>query len=117
MTIDEIMEMNVGRMMDLLIANLMGHNSLTTAMNVDGTLGYTPSYSSDMTAAWEVANRFGIAVIPQSKDDGFTWLACDLESVKYRGSEIVLVEREQSSISCDTAAEAICKAALIANRK
>ncbi|MFB5758953.1 hypothetical protein [Paenibacillus medicaginis] len=65
--------------------------------------------STDMNTAFKLANLEGIAVIPQSSDKGFRWYTCDLESVHYRGGEIALHKYKDTGISCDSAAEAICK--------
>jgi len=69
--------------------------------------------STNMNTAWELAKKEGIAVIPQSSGDGFRWYACDIKSVHYRGNEIALNTYNDSSISCDTAEEAISKCYLL----
>ena len=68
-------------------------------------------YATDIAAAWEVAQLLGLAVVPQSRDSGFDWFACDLESVLYDG-DIHLVEKNDSGSHGETAPIAICLAAL-----
>ena len=71
-----------------------------------------PEYSKDIAAAWEIAQKLGIALIPQSSGDSFRWFACDIESVLYRGESIEVYEKNDSGVSGDSAPLAICLAAL-----
>ncbi|OPH61868.1 hypothetical protein BC351_01100 [Paenibacillus ferrarius] len=72
--------------------------------------------STNISIAWNIAKKEGIAVIPQSRENGgFDWYACDIEAVKYRGNEIAISIFNDSGISCETAEEAICKCVLLAD--
>ena len=72
------------------------------------------NWSTDIRLALPLAERYGIAIIPQSKGDGaYRWLACDVEMVIYRGSEINIVPINDTDISADTVPLAICKAVLL----
>ena len=71
-----------------------------------------PHYSTDIAAAFTVAAKLGLALVPQSDGDGgFTWLACDLVSVSYAGT-ITLDPKEGTAWSAPTAPLAVCRAAL-----
>lgn len=113
--------MNVGREMDALVAErVMGMGSQwTIQMNDDGTFSPTgevwyecPYFSAEMDAAYLVMQKLGLALVPQSTDSGFAWLACDLEAVRYGAAGITLVEKPGTAISAPTAPEAVCRAAL-----
>jgi len=72
---------------------------------------WSPSWRIEQ--AMIVANFMGIALIPQSREEGkFDWYALDLNSVSYQGDEIILNTRNDSGIVTDRPAESICKAAL-----
>jgi hypothetical protein len=71
-----------------------------------------PHYSSDIAAAWEVAEKLGLAIIPQSSKNGFRWLACDVKLISYKGDRIEVFPVDDTEYSCDTAPLAICRAAL-----
>ncbi|MEF3306646.1 hypothetical protein [Paenibacillus sp. GYB003] len=47
-------DMMPGRELDQHFANLIGYQSLTTAMNLDGSYGYTPKYSTTWEGMGEV---------------------------------------------------------------
>lgn len=78
-----------------------------------------PDYINDIFAATQVANKLGIALIPQSDGNGYRWFACDLNCAIYRGHEIGLEELNDSGVSEDTIEKAICHAAYlsITNKK
>ncbi len=144
MTRDDVMVMGAGREMDAVVHEVVFHKAvewrrwysefvgLTELVKCNkgdvGALPYEPSvyekeyralkvpaYSTDIAAAFEVVQKLGLAIIPQSNPDGgFRWYACDITCVKYYGGGIVIVPKNDSGISCDTAAEAICRAALLA---
>lgn len=69
-------------------------------------------YSTDIAAAYRVMQKLGLALVPQSTDSGFAWLACDLEAVRYGAAGITLVPHWPTAISAPTAPEAVCRAAL-----
>jgi len=71
----------------------------------------TPRYSTVIREAWHVAEKLGLAVIPQSMDDGFHWLAMDLANVLYTDT-VTLTPRGQAFFSSDTVSHAICMAAV-----
>lgn len=82
-------------------------DSVVTELNI-------PNYVEDISEAWKIAEKLGIALVPQSKltGSGFNWLAMDIEIVLYRG-EVVLYPRRNSEISKPSASEAICLSAII----
>lgn len=70
-----------------------------------------PEYSTDIAAAWPIAQKLGLALVPQSDGDGFRWLATDVHAVNY--SNVITVEpKDGTEYSADTAPHAICLAAL-----
>lgn len=71
-----------------------------------------PRYSTRIDEAWPVALRLGLALVPQSHNGGFRWLACDLTSVHYRADGILLAPKSDTERIADTAPLAICLAAL-----
>jgi len=74
-----------------------------------------PAYSTDISAAWPLAEKFGLVLIPQSTGNGkFRWFACDVEAINYRGKEIAIVPIERTEESAETAPLAICRAVLSA---
>lgn len=78
-----------------------------------GNGGYfVPAYSTEISAAWLIAKKLGIALIPQSDDDTrFRWLACDVAQVRYDG-DIHLVPKHGNASAERSAPLAICLAAL-----
>lgn len=70
--------------------------------------------STNLEDAWKVAEKLGLALIPQSNDDGsFSWFACDIEKVSYRGEEIAITPIDGTEYSQPTAQLAICASALM----
>ena len=102
MTREEIMSMNSGRELDVLIAkNVMGHEVFVEYTN----------YSTDVSAAWEIVEKFNGVIIDR----------CDIKT----GWRIGLAKDEfvtdssncitsDNLVEADTAPHAICLAALIA---
>lgn len=72
----------------------------------------TPAFSTQFDQAFRLAKQLGLALVPQSDDTGFRWLACDLQTVIYRGDEIVLAPKGWTAVSAETAPLALCRAAL-----
>jgi hypothetical protein len=72
-----------------------------------------PFYTRDIAAAWQVVEKLGLALVPQSDGDGFRWLAMDCESVSY-GDGITLHDRAGSCVGWTTAPLAICHVASLA---
>jgi hypothetical protein len=73
--------------------------------------GFTPTLN--INHAMILANHLGIALIPQSNGYGFSWYACDLESVGYRGEEIIVRPLGDASMSAETPEAAICAVAFL----
>lgn len=72
-------------------------------------LGSRP-HKLTLNDVWPLAERHGLALIPQSHGDGFRWLACDIERVHYGGA-IIIYPKDGKAISADTAVEAIRRVA------
>lgn len=68
--------------------------------------------STDIKDAYVIAEKLGIAVIPQSTEIGYSWYACDLDLVRHKGDSIELAIKDDSGVSADTAPMAICLSAL-----
>lgn len=100
---EQILEMKPGRELDALVAEKVTHFvSLTTAPNFEGTFGYLPPYSTDIVAAWEVANRYWSFDLRKGPD-GQLWT---FRIIDDEGDIVALS-------SCETAPLAICRAALL----
>lgn len=77
-----------------------------------------PNYSTNEKLALQIAEKYKLALVPQSDDDGVRWLACDLESVFY-DSNITLNPKETEDgeeilWSAKSISLAICLTALVA---
>jgi len=132
MTRDEIVAMPAGREMDALIELAFFDDFKADIIYIPGTLKLRPwwrdgyrcggdkedevntFFSEDVSASRLIAEKLGLAIIPQSDGDGFRWLALDLEKVLYAGSSITLLEKNGSAVSAETIPLAICRAALLA---
>ena len=79
---------------------------------VDGDQIDSFNPSESIFDAWQVAEKMGIALIPQTTEEGFCWYACDIEQVSYRGDEVAITLLNDSGVSAETAPMAICLAAL-----
>jgi len=78
---------------------------------VRSIMGDGRDYLNDLNNCWDVAGKFGIALVPQSLDYGrYRWLACDLHSVTYAG-DIRL--RPKTCFGDENVAVAICKCAIL----
>jgi hypothetical protein len=77
-----------------------------------------PAYSADISAAWTLVEKFGLALIPQSSgiEGKFRWFACDVDTVIYRGNETAIVPVDGTEHSAETAPLVICRAVLSAVR-
>lgn len=70
-----------------------------------------PHFSTKLVDAWSLAERFGLALVPQSVANGFRWLACDLVRVRY-GAHITVEPIDTTLHSADDAAHALALSAL-----
>jgi hypothetical protein len=96
MTRDEVMNMSVGREMDVTV----GYH----VMDLHAPPEIYPDYSTDIAAAWEVVNKSSsFMVTMQDEDLGYTKWYCEY------ATETGYFEAE-----ADTAPLAICRAALLA---
>ncbi len=80
--------------------------------------GSIPNYARDLGAAFILANKYKIGLVPQSEGEGVRWLGCDLESVFYRGDCIQLNPKtnnngEECTYSTHSPALSICLAVLL----
>ena len=118
MTKEEILAMKPGEELDVLIAKgPMGFEvpsylgiSRPTVMISPGVWLPLARYSTNISSAWPLVEKFRIAVIPIWLD-GWKWACCDeyaLEPGDYK------MQWLGELTICDTAPEAICKAALLA---
>ncbi len=73
-----------------------------------------PRYSTDIAAAWLVAERLGLAVVPDLTGDGTGWYATDIQHVVF-GDSVTMIEEERGGVAGETAPYAICLAALVAS--
>lgn len=67
-----INDMKPGPELDRYFANLIGYQSLTTGLNLDGTYGYVPAYStswSDMRLVIEEMQRRGWWIYVDQRSD------------------------------------------------
>lgn len=81
------------------------------------SVGPIPDYSRDLKAAFVLANKYKIGLVPQSEGDGVRWLACDLDRVEY-GGDITLIaktnkEGEECVYSTRSPSLSICLAVLL----
>lgn len=121
--------MDLNKIDELIATKVMDWEKKNLPNNDEGDWRFTASYwvddqgekqrpvnffdpSRNLIQAWRVAEKMGLALIPQSNGDGFNWFACDVESVSYRGDEIAIIPIEDSGWSKPTAPLAICFAAL-----
>jgi hypothetical protein len=113
MTEEEILAMKAGRELNIRVAEeVMGRRFVQDEIFGDmessnnGTHGYLQPYSEDISAAWQVMEKLK----PYCPRIGF-----DVYSQKW---EVTFSAREANfscpMVSANTAAEAICKAALLA---
>lgn len=68
--------------------------------------------SINIKDAQKVAEKLGMALIPQTSEEGFHWYACCVEEVSNTGDEIKVIPLNDSGVSAETAPMAICLAAL-----
>lgn len=78
-------------------------------------LGARPVRPPTIAEVWPMAERYGLALIPQSDGGRFRWLAVDIERVHYGGA-IIIYPLEGCAESADTAAEAIARVVRAKNR-
>ena len=124
MTKEEILAMEAGGDLDALVAKEITEECYHTHWTEDGKDSidclkcgqsrfyhqHSQNYSTDISAAWQVAVKAGLAIFPLNNGD---WAAC-------KASHIYHLEVAQdhytdpSMVVCYTAPEAICKAALLA---
>jgi len=69
-----------------------------------------PAYSMD--AAWILAKRFNVAIVPQEHKGGFYWIACVVNYIEDDKDVLIHVKRDAKAV-CDNAPEAIVRAILI----
>lgn len=102
---DKILAMEAGKELDaLVVEKVTEYQSLTTALNLDGSYGYLPPYSSDISVAWEVVEKFKLS--------GF--LINHLNDNPMGDGWHCVINHKHHARRCKTAPEAICKAALLA---
>lgn len=106
-TREQILNMPVGSELDQIAAKLTGYVSLWTQMNLDGTLGYTPRYSTDISAAMELVER-----LSRGRTDNSFVLEFHYEHYYARFGEVPFRPRRDEVFR--TAPEAITKAAILA---
>lgn len=113
LTLDLLLDMAPGMEMDRLVhQKLYGSNLPVRLDGSDEVYDFHPS--TDINTAWLLAQKEGIALIPQSLENGgFHWYACDISAVSYRGSEVAITPKDDKRISCETAPLAICKCFLL----
>jgi len=114
MTRDEILAMPSGREMDVLIAKKLDlfrkhpkqGDYFLTENHIH--IGYVPQFSTDISAAWEVVDKF-YSMTLDKYSDGSEWRV------------YLVTERDGKNVDAhavaDTAALAICRAALLAVMK
>lgn len=107
MTRDDILAMNPGNALNLLVGKtIFGYTEQT--VDIDGYAygAGIPEYSTDISAAWDVADKFYYVDIRKvnkvDEDRRWKWTAW-----VSRG------DGSSRNATADTAAEAICKAALL----
>lgn len=116
-------EMKAGREMDALVAEkVMGWKRFAVCDKLHPPYmeetrhtfahGF-PDYSTDITAAWEVAEKMRVAVMPI---DGGGWAAKDISIDATHGTELYIIPGSDEECygwtKADTAPLAICRAAL-----
>lgn len=138
-TRDEISDMLASRKMDAIIANfVMGWDSVTTLRMVDGELtgikreeagimyvDTVPHYSTDISAAWEVADRINKMIdngeLAPENDYNYLTLDCVGYNTGYAASFDCIFDYEwfedvtnyKHAARGETAPLAICRAALL----
>jgi hypothetical protein len=73
-----------------------------------------PRYSTDISAAWLVAEKVRLAVVPQLEGSELRWYATDIHRVVF-GDAVTMIEEAEGGMLADSAPYAICLAALIAS--
>lgn len=101
---DEILNMPAGREMDLLIDDkVFGMVNLSTGKLLESDL--LPNYSTDLSAAWEVMEKFSVFNFEFCRENG-------------KGSACAIVnENLDNAVIADAVPLAICRAALLAVMK
>lgn len=113
MTRDEILKLEAGRELDALVAEkVMGYpkeiisiNGSVKSPNGDWMVREIDEYSTDISAAWEVAEKLGSFWIDHTVSD----LGIDVEFFTSLDHS-----KERLVATADTAPLAICRAALLA---
>ncbi len=97
MTKDEIEKMPASRQMDSLVKSLVMGG--LPPVGYDILWDYIPHYSTDITAAWQVAESFPIFYFESNKElkEYFSMIGSDFET----------------AVTAETAPLAICRAALL----
>src|SRR5690606_20607824 len=111
---DEILAMKPGRELDALVADkVMGYTTHGQFREKNGVRVMIDRYSADIAAAWEVVER-----LTRRKDVQKPMFADFSLVKKWDTYEAVFIPvgklGGKPSFGCKTAAEAICKAALLA---
>ncbi len=116
-----------GQKMDLLIAEtILGHSIVKRKQGgyTEGTDRGTrplPSYSKDISAAWEVAEKIGITLIPVDQGSWFAMAGTNGQRWKSPGEFIQYLQTGEFASAgaavADSAPLAICLAALSAVKK
>ncbi len=108
MTRDEILAMKPGRELDSLVAEkVMGYTTYGQFRDKDGVRVMIDRYSTDIAAAWEVAEKMTSLFWEMNLDTGSKSNTTKVEF--YR-----TFDQTFHVVVANTAPEAICKAALLA---
>lgn len=100
---------------DIIGKNLVSSNGVNWIEefgNGEYDFSFCPELSKDMNIAMIIANKLGIALIPQSAGDNkFYWFALDITKVRYHGDRIEIYEKNDSGICNENPALAVAQAA------
>ncbi|MEK0313732.1 hypothetical protein [Cohnella sp. 56] len=105
MTSTEPMTYNPGPEFDRRIANLIGYVSMTTAVNLDGTYGYTPAYST----TWE-----GMRLVVEEMQRRGWDLGLFTDHEGWLAEFIILENGSLAKGRAETAPHAVCLACIAA---
>lgn len=113
MTKEEILSKEAGEKLDAFVAEIV--------MEIQGWFkysnGYHPKaspYSTDILAAWPIAEKLHLAVFSVCIDGHWKWACCKNYNVS---SPERVLNWVGELVVCEEAPEAICKAALLAKLK